>query len=101
MQLLKSIWLRLVAVLDEPKKQQQRHIQIMTALETLTASVNANTTGQAALTSAVNDAIIHLGTPGATEAQLLSLSAAIDASTASDADLTAKLTAALNPAKPA
>ena len=72
----------------------------MTALETLTASVNANTQGQAALTTAVNAAIVQLGTPGATDAQLLSLAAAVDSSTESDKALTDALNAALNPPTP-
>jgi DNA uptake protein ComE-like DNA-binding protein len=91
----------LVALLEEPEKNKRRHEQIMTALETLTDAVNRNTQGQAALTSAVNDAIIHIGSPGVTDAQLLSLATAIDANTASDADLTKKLAEALNPAPPA
>jgi len=74
-----------------------RHSQIMTALETLTQSVNANTQGQANLTTAVNAAIVQLGTPGATDAQLLSLAAAIDQNTQSDKALTDSLLAAVNP----
>lgn len=76
---------------------QHRHQQIMTALETLTASVNAGTQGQAALTTAVNAAIVQLGQPSPTDAQLLSLSAAIDQSTASDAALTVALNNATTP----
>ena len=76
---------------------QHRHEQIMTALETLTASVNTNTSGQADLTAAVNAAIVQLGTPGATDAQLLSLAAAIDQNTQSDAALAAALRAAVTP----
>jgi hypothetical protein len=79
-------------------KEQERHEQIMTALETLTASVNTNTSGQADLTAAVNAAIVQLGTPGATDAQLLSLAAAIDQNTQSDAALAAALRAAVSPA---
>lgn len=78
-------------------KQQERHRQIMTALETLTESIRLNTEGQATLTTAVNAAIVRLGTPGATDAQLLSLASAVDSSTASDAALTAALNAALTP----
>jgi len=78
-------------------KEQERHEQIMTALETLTTSVNTNTSGQADLTSAVNAAIVQLGTPGATDAQLLSLAAAIDQNTQSDAALAAALRAAVTP----
>lgn len=82
------------------QSNQQRFEQIMTALETLTASVNANTQGQADLTTAVNAAIVQLGTPGATDAQLLSLASAVDASTQSDAALTVALKAAVNPPVP-
>jgi hypothetical protein len=81
-------------------KTEERHRKLMTALETLTASVNANTQGQAALTTAVNAAIVQLGTPGATDAQLLSLAAAVDSSTESDKALTDALNAALNPPTP-
>lgn len=69
----------------------------MTALETLTASVAAGTAGQAGLTTAVNAAIVRLGNPGATDAQLLTLASAIDGLSASDVSLTAALNAALNP----
>jgi len=82
-------------------QSQHRHEQIMTALETLTASVAAGTAGQAELTTAVNAAIVRLGNPGATDAQLLTLASAIDALSASDVSLTAALNAALNPTPPA
>jgi hypothetical protein len=72
----------------------------MNALDTLTESVNKNTAGQAALTTAVNAAIVQLGTPGATDAQLLTLAAAIDQNTQSDAALTAALTQAVTPPTP-
>ena len=78
-------------------QSQHRHQQIMTALEDLTASVNANTQGQAALTTAVNAAIVKLGVTEPTDAQLLSLKAAIDASTESDAQLTTALNNAVTP----
>jgi predicted nuclease of restriction endonuclease-like RecB superfamily len=76
---------------------EHKQDKIMTALETLTNSVNANTQGQANLTTAVNAAIVQLGTPGATEAQLLSLATAIDQNTQSDKALTDALIAAVNP----
>jgi len=79
---------------------QHRHEALMTALETLTASVAAGTAGQAELTTAVNAAIVRLGNPGATDAQLLTLASAIDALSASDVSLTAALNAALNPTPP-
>lgn len=69
----------------------------MTALETLTAAVNANTQGQANLTTAVNAAIVQLGTSTPTDAQLLSLTTAIEANTQSDKALTDSLLLALNP----
>lgn len=69
-------------------KEQERHDQIMTGLETLTNSVNANVSGQAALTTAVNALIILAGTPSATDAQLLTLAGQIDSSTNSDTALT-------------
>lgn len=79
---------------------QIQHHQIMTALETLTASVATATAGQADLTTAVNAAIVRLGNPGATDAQLLTLASAIDGLSASDVSLTAALNAALNPPPP-
>ena len=78
-----------------------RHQQLMTALETLTASVTAGTAGQADLTAAVNAAIVRLGSPGATDAQLLTLAAAVDGLNASDVSLKDALLAALNPPPPA
>lgn len=82
-------------------RQNERLEQIMTALETLTASVNASTVAQADLTTAVNAAIVRLGTPGATDAQLLSLAALVDTSTASDVALTSAINSALNAPPPA
>lgn len=76
-------------------KDQERHIALMTALETITASVTAGTAGQAELTTAVNAAIVRLGSPGATDAQLLTLASAIDALNASDVSLRDALNAAL------
>lgn len=78
-------------------KTEERHRKLMTALEQLTASVNANTQGQANLTTAVNAAIIQLGKPSPTDEQLLSLSNAIDQSTQSDKALTDALIAAVTP----
>lgn len=68
---------------------------IMTALETLQASIDANTKGQADLTTAVNEAITRIGTPSASDATLLSLATLVDSSTASDTALAAGLRAAL------
>jgi hypothetical protein len=86
-----------IALHNKEHKDNERFKKLMTALETLTNSVNANTQGQANLTTAVNAAIVQLGTPGATDAQLLSLSAAIDQNTQSDKALTDSLIAAVNP----
>lgn len=81
-------------------KDQERHLAIMTALETLTASVTAGATAQTALTTAVNAAIVRLGSPGATDAQLLTLAAAIDGLNASDVSLKNALQAALDAVQP-
>lgn len=67
----------------------------MTALETLTASVTAGVTAQADLTTTINAAIVRIGQPGATDAQLLTLAASVDSLNASDNALTAALNAAL------
>jgi predicted nucleic acid-binding Zn ribbon protein len=81
-------------------QSQHRQDQIMTALETLVASVDANVAGQAALTTAVNALIVRVGTPGPTDAQLLSIAGQVDSSTASDKALTDAANAALNPPPP-
>lgn len=75
---------------------QHRHEELMTGLETLTNSVNANVSGQSALTTAVNALIIRVGTPGPTDAQLLTLAAQIDSSTNSDTALTDAINVALD-----
>lgn len=74
--------------------------KIMTAIETLTESVNAAAKAQTELTTAVNAAIVQLGTPSATDAQILTAAAAVDANTASDVALTKALTDAVNPPTP-
>ena len=74
--------------------------KIMTALESLTQTVTDSTTAQTELIAVVNEAIIHIGQPGATDAQLNTLAAAIAANTASDQALVASLKAALNPVPP-
>lgn len=78
-------------------KEQERHVQIMTALETLTASVTAATTELTDLTTAVNAAIVELGADTPTDAQLLTLAAAIDANTANAATLASALNNAVTP----
>jgi hypothetical protein len=82
------------------QQTQHRHQELMTALETLTESVAKGTAGQAELTTAVNAAIVRLGNPGATDAQLLTLAAAIDGLSASDVSLTKALNDALNQTPP-
>lgn len=77
-------------------KDQERHSKLMTGLETLTNSVNANVSGQASLTTAVNALIILAGTPGPTDAQLLTLAGQIDSSTNSDTALTNAINAVLD-----
>lgn len=79
---------------------QHRHQDIMTALQTLLDAIAAAALAQTELTTAVNAAIVLIGTPGATDAQILSAAQAIAANTASDVALTAALNAALNPPPP-
>lgn len=74
---------------------QHRHEALMIGLETLTNSVNANVSGQSALTTAVNAAIVRLNTPSPTDAQLLTLAGQIDSSTNSDDALTRAIEVAL------
>jgi hypothetical protein len=81
-------------------QSQHRHEQIMTALEDLTQAVTDNVAGQAALTTAVNAAIVKLGSPSPTDAQLNTLRDAIRSSTESDASLTTALNAAVTPPSP-
>lgn len=86
-----------VAVRHLEHQSQHRHQQIMTALETVVASVNANTQGQADLTTSINAAIVELGADTPTDAQLLSLATQIDANTANAAALKTALDNAVNP----
>jgi DNA uptake protein ComE-like DNA-binding protein len=86
-----------VMLLNQEQKQNERHGTLMTALEELTAAVNEAATAQTDLTTAVNAAIVQLGTPGATDAQILTAATAIRANTASDVALTAALKDAVNP----
>jgi ABC-type transporter Mla subunit MlaD len=79
---------------------QHRHQQIMTALETLTASADALTAADTDLTGAINDAITRIGSPSATDAQLLSIAGIIDHNTEVVKNQTAALRAALNPTPP-
>ena len=78
-------------------QSQHRHEQIMTALETLTGSVTAQTTELTDLTAAVNEAIVEIGADTPTDAQLLTLATAIDANTAQQATLAQTLRAAVTP----
>lgn len=79
---------------------QHQHKEIMTALQTLLDAIAAAAAAQTELTTAVNAIIVLVGTPGATDAQILSAAQAIAANTASDVALTAALNAALNPTPP-
>ncbi len=67
----------------------------MTALETLTASVDALTTANTDLTTAVNDAITRIGTPSVTDAQILSIAGIVDHNTEVVKSQAAALKAAL------
>src|SRR4029434_2595559 len=69
-----------LAVLEE--NSTIRHQQIMTARETLPASVPASQAGQSDLTTAVQEALTHIGSPNPTDAQLLTLASVIDSNTA-------------------
>jgi len=94
-----------LALLHELFKQMhaeanKRHKEIMTALETLTSSVDSLTASNTDLTAAVNDAITRIGTPSATDAQLLSIAGIVDHNTEVVKAQTAALQAALNPPPP-
>ena len=75
--------------------------KIMTALDTLTASINAATQSATALTAAVDTAVTEITTPAASDAQLLSLSTAVTAlQGAIDAQTARLVTATTPPANP-
>lgn len=91
---------RVLALLKHNEhKQNERHQQIMTALERLTASVTTGT-NVSALTAAVDDAVSHIGNPGATDAQLNTLADSIDALNGTVAAQTLRLQTAVNPPPP-
>lgn len=72
----REILLRLAAELKHIKNQQDRnHHEIMSALENLTASV-------ASLTTSVDNAVLVLGTPHPTDAQVQQAADAINAQVA-------------------
>jgi hypothetical protein len=77
-----------------------RHQQLMTAIETLTASADALTKSDTDLTGAVNDAITRIGTPGVTDAQILGIASVIDHNTAVITAQTVALRAALDAPPP-
>lgn len=79
------------------QQYHRQHTELMTAIETLTASITANTNGQAELTTAVNAAVIELMSDTPSDAILLSLATAIDANTANAATLKQALDNAVNP----
>jgi hypothetical protein len=78
------------------QQTQHRHQELMTALETLTASADALTKSNTDLTAAVNDAITRIGTPGVTDAQILSIASVIDHNTAVITSQTTALRTALD-----
>lgn len=82
-------------------KTKQQHREIMTGLENITASVDASTAALTEMTTAVNDAITHIGSPSATDAQLTSLAGIIDHNTAVVKAQTAALQAAIAAVPPA
>lgn len=92
---------RVLALLKHHEhKQNERHQEIMTALERLTASVTTTGTNVASLTAAVDDAVSHIGNPGATDAQLNTLADSIDALNGTIAAQTTRLQTAVNPPPP-
>lgn len=91
---LRRIWLCLVAPFTI---RRRRHLLLMTALETLTASVNNSTAALTELAGAVNGAVGRINTPGASDAQLTALATIVDHNTEVARAQTAALNAALNP----
>lgn len=74
--------------------------KLMTALDSLTASVNTLATSITGLTAAVDTAVADITTPGATDAQLASLQSVVDAQTAAVNAQAARLNAATTPVTP-
>jgi len=68
----------------------------MTALETLTQSITGLTTAATDLSAAVDAAVTHIQTPGATDAQLGALTQAIDGVSTVIAAQTTRLNGAIN-----
>lgn len=80
---------------------QQEKERLMTALETLTASVTSLGTGVTALTASVDNAVTHIGTPGgATDTQLTTLAGVVDGLTAAVAAQGKRLDDAVGSAPP-
>jgi len=76
---------------------EQLH-KAMTSLDTLTASVSALAVATTGLTAAVDTVVTEIGTPAATDAQILSAASLVDAQTAATNAQTARLIAATTPA---
>lgn len=73
----------------------------MSSLESLQASVNANTAANAELTTSVNAAIAKIGTgTPSNDAEIIALATAVDANTANANALKMALDAAVNPVPP-
>lgn len=71
--------------------------KIVTALENLTGAINAQASETASLAAAVDDAVTHIGNPGATDQQLALLQAIVESNTATVTANTARLVAAVTP----
>jgi len=72
--------------------------EIMTSIENLTAAVTANSNATTALATAINNAVAKLGqTAGATDAQLDTITAAVQSNQSNVVSLTGLLNAAVNP----
>lgn len=93
----KQILLRMVAAQE---KTNERLHQIMAALERLTSSITTTGTNVHDLTVAVDDAVTHIGNPGATDAQLNTLADTVDALNATVGGQSKRLNEAVNPPPP-
>lgn len=81
---------------------QSNHLKhkIMTALETLTQSVDAAAQAATALTTAVDTAVTEITTPAASDAQLLTLAASVNGLAAAIGAQAQRLVVATTPPTP-
>lgn len=78
------------------KEVHERNENMATAIEDLQAAINESTVAQTDLTTAVNAAIVRIGTPSANDAAITAAAVAVRANAASDVSLKDSLNTALD-----